>query len=49
MVVWLDELNPDDNNFILRLEQRVNPEQLLYAVYGFVTRMAEAMELSLLR
>jgi hypothetical protein len=43
MVVWLDELNPDDNNFILRLEQRVNPEQLLHAVYGFVTRMAEAM------
>lgn len=43
MVVWLDELNPDDNNFILRLEQRVNPEQLLHAVYGFLTRVAEAM------
>ena len=25
------------------MEQRVNPEQLLHAVYGFVTRMAEAM------
>ena len=43
--VWLDELNPDDNNFILRMKQTVNPEQLTKATFEYLTKLSETMQI----
>lgn len=44
MTVWLDELNPDDNNFIIRMQQTVDSEQLTKAVYDYLTKMSETLK-----
>lgn len=44
MTVWLDELNPDDNNFIIRMNQTVNTEQLTNATFDYLVKMAETLK-----
>jgi len=43
VTVYLDEINQEDNNYILRSTQIVNPDQLAEATYGYLTRMAKTM------
>lgn len=45
MTVWLDELNPDDNNFIIRMNQTVNAEQLTNATFDYLVKMAETLKM----
>ena len=44
VTVWLDELNPDDNNFIIRMQQTIDSEQLTKATFDYLVNMAETMK-----
>jgi hypothetical protein len=44
VTVWLDELNPDDNNFIIRMQQTVDSEQLTNATFDYLVKMSETMK-----
>lgn len=44
VTVWLDELNPDENNFIIRMYQSVDSKQLTDATYDFLRKMAEIID-----
>jgi hypothetical protein len=44
VAVWLDELNPEDNNFVVRSQQTVDSEQLTKATYDYLVQMAETMK-----
>ena len=44
VTLWLDELNPDDNNFIIRMQQTINSEQLTNATFDYLVKMAETMK-----
>jgi hypothetical protein len=44
VTVWLDELNPEDNNFVLQMKQSVDSEQLTKATYEYITKMAETLK-----
>ena len=39
--VWLDEINPADNNFVIRMIQVVNQEQLTKAAFDYFTKFAK--------
>lgn len=41
VTVWLDELNPDDNNFIIRMQQTVDSEQLTNATFEYLVNVAD--------
>ena len=41
--VYLDEINQEDNNYILRSTQSINSDQLAEATYAYLTRMANKM------
>ncbi|MBL0096215.1 MAG: hypothetical protein IPP46_06685 [Bacteroidetes bacterium] len=43
--VYLDEINEEENNFILRATQEVNNEQLTNATFNYLTTMAKSMKL----
>ena len=45
VTVWLDDLNPDDNNFIVRLQQTIDSEQLTNATFDYLVKMAETMKI----
>jgi len=47
VTVWLDELNPDDNNFIIRMNQTVNSEQLTEATFDYLLKMSETLNFPL--
>lgn len=42
--VYLDEINEEDNNFIMRATQEVNKEQLTNATFNYLTSMAKNMK-----
>lgn len=42
--VYLDEINEEDNNFIMRATQAVNKEQLTNATFNYLTTMAKNMK-----
>lgn len=44
VTVWLDELKPDDNNFIIRMKQSVDSEQLTKATFDYLTKMSETLK-----
>jgi len=44
VTLWLDEINPDDNNSIIRMKQTVNSEQLTKTTFDYLTKMAETMK-----
>ena len=41
--MYLDELNPDDNNFIIRLNQEIDSDQLTNTTFEYLKQMAETM------
>lgn len=41
---WLDEINPDDNNSVLRTTQVVDSEQLTKTTFDYLSKMAETMQ-----
>ena len=45
VTVWLDELNPDDNNFIIRMQQSIGSEQLTNATFDYLSKMAETLKI----
>ena len=44
VTVWLDELNQNDNNFIIRMQQTVDSEQLTNATFDYLVKMSETMK-----
>lgn len=44
VILWLDEINIEDNNSIIRMQQTVNSEQLTKNTFKFLTEMAETMK-----
>ncbi len=42
-IVWLDEINPDDNNFILRMTLTVDSVQLTKATFDYLTDISKKM------
>lgn len=44
VTLWLDEINPDDNNSIIRMHQSVNSEQLTKTTFDYLTKMAATLE-----
>jgi len=41
--IWLDEINPDDENYILRMTQDVDSVQLLNATYDYLSKLSSTM------
>lgn len=46
VTVWLDELNPEENNFIIRMYQSVDSEQLTNATFDYLVKMAETIDVT---
>lgn len=46
ITAYLDEINQEDNNFILRSSQVVNVEQLTNATFGYLTTMANNLKIA---
>lgn len=44
ILVYLDEVNTDDKNFIIRSSQEINPEQLTNATFEYLTKMATTLK-----
>ncbi len=44
VTVYLDEINEEDNNFIMRATQEVNKEQLTNATFDYLTTLAKNMK-----
>ena len=43
-IVWLDEINQEDNNFVIRMNLEVNSEQLTKTTFDYLTQMAKTMK-----
>ena len=43
VTLYLDELNPDDNNFIIRSSQEVDSDQLTNTTFEYLKKMAKTM------
>ncbi|MDR2887962.1 MAG: hypothetical protein LBV26_08190 [Bacteroidales bacterium] len=41
--VWLDEITPGDNDYVIRAKQKIDPQQLREATYSFMVKTAKAM------
>jgi hypothetical protein len=46
ITAYLDEINADDNNYIMRSTQAVNSEQLTEATYHYLVKMSNGMGVS---
>jgi len=44
VILWLDEINTEDNNSIIRMQQIVNSEQLTKTTFDYLTKMSESMK-----
>lgn len=44
VTLYLDELNPDDNNFIIRSSQEVDSDQLTDVTYNYLKSMSKSMK-----
>lgn len=47
ITVLLDEIFPEDNNYIIRSRQIIDPEQLTDATYNFISQLSSAVEASI--
>ncbi|RPH31412.1 MAG: hypothetical protein EHM93_13745 [Bacteroidales bacterium] len=43
LTLWLDEINPEDNNFIIRMNQVVDSTQLTDAAYTYLSKMTSSL------
>ena len=46
LIVWLDEIYPEDNNSILRMKQTIDSEQLTKTTFDYLTSVASTMDVS---
>jgi len=46
LTVWLDELNPENSTFVIRIHQSVDSEQLTGAAFDYLTKMSDRMKLT---
>lgn len=49
LTVWLDEMNPDEDNCVLRFTQTADAKQLTDAAYTQVNKMMETMKLPVIK
>jgi hypothetical protein len=42
--IWLDEINSDDSNYIIRMQQSVDSTQITNAAYDYLTKIAKTMK-----
>lgn len=47
ITVYLDEINEEDNNFIMRAKEEINKEQLTDATFAYLTTLAKNMNANL--
>mgnify|MGYP001805885455 CR=1 FL=1 len=47
VAVWLDEINPVDNNYVIRMEQTVDSIQLTNATFEYLSKMSETLKIPL--
>jgi len=45
VTLYLDELNPDDNNFVIRSSQEVDSDQLTDVTYNYLKSMSKSMKI----
>lgn len=45
VTVWVDEVNADDNNFVIRMEQVVDKQQLIAATMKFLNEMSGTLKI----
>lgn len=45
VVFWLDEINPGEDNSIIKMQQVINSEQLTKTTFDYLTKMAEPMKI----
>lgn len=45
VTVIMDEINPDDNNVVIRMWQTVDPEQLTEATFNYMAKLSSEMKL----
>jgi hypothetical protein len=45
VTVWLDEIDSENNNFIMRTEQVVDSKQLTNSTFEYLTKMAETLKI----
>lgn len=43
---WLDEINPDDDNIVMRLVQSTDSTQITEATFQYLVKMAETMKIT---
>ncbi len=43
VILWLDEIKPDDNNSVIRMKQTVNSEQLTKTTFDYLTQTSSTM------
>ena len=46
VTLWLDEINTEDNNSIIRMRQIVNSEQLTKTTFDYLTKISETMKVA---
>jgi hypothetical protein len=44
LLLWLDEINPDDNHSLIRMKQTINSEQLTKTTFDYLTKVAATMD-----
>jgi hypothetical protein len=47
IMIYLDKINEADNNFVIRLAQEVNQEQLTDATFNYLTKVSKSMKAAL--
>lgn len=45
VTLWLDEINPDDHNWVMRMQQTIDSKQLTQRTLEYLTKMAEALQI----
>jgi hypothetical protein len=45
VTLWLDEINPEENNWVMRMQQTVDTKQLTQRTLEYLTKMAEALQI----
>jgi hypothetical protein len=46
VTLWLDDINVEDNNYIIRMIQTINSEQLTHVTFEYITEMAKTMKVT---
>jgi hypothetical protein len=43
VIIWLDEINPEEDNYIIRMQQTIDSEQLTKSTFDYLAKTAEEL------